>query len=231
MQAIYGPHDEQALVRELLGAGPGAGGGVFVDVGANDPVINSQTWHLERLGWTGVLIEPIPECAERLRKERKAQVFQGACGEGEGVMQLHVAGVYSSLLPTREGSVDGVVRVRVRRLDDVLQEAGFDHVDLVSIDVEGFELAVLRGFTLERWQPKLVLIEDHVGDLSKHRYLTSRGYRLVRRTGVNAWYVPRDSAFRVEGWGRWQLFRKYFLGLPLRKLRNALRRVRRATLR
>jgi FkbM family methyltransferase len=219
MGAIFHPRDEQALVQKYFEGVTG----IFVDVGANDPVLNSQTYHLERLGWSGILIEPIPACAARLRAERKAEVFEGACGAREEVMNLHMDGVYSSLVGAMAAPPDRTAQVRVRRLDDILHDAGFGHVDFVSIDVEGFELDVLRGFALEEWHPRLVLVEDHVASLSLHRHLAARGYRLVRRTGVNAWYVPNELSFPLDLYGRWQLFRKYILGLPIRKLRNALR--------
>ena len=48
---------EQELVREFFA---GVRDGFFVEVGANRPQQESQTWHLEQLGWTGVLIEPQP---------------------------------------------------------------------------------------------------------------------------------------------------------------------------
>ncbi|HMA55617.1 MAG TPA: hypothetical protein VKP52_02640 [Pseudolabrys sp.] len=53
--------------------------GYFVGVGANDPQERSQTWHLERQGWTGVLIEPQSDLAAKLRAMRKARVFAAAC--------------------------------------------------------------------------------------------------------------------------------------------------------
>jgi len=40
---------------------------------------------------------------------------------------------------------------------------------------------VLRGFDVFRWRPKLIMIEDHVSDLSKHRYSKNAGYRIIRR--------------------------------------------------
>jgi len=221
MRAIYPPADEPRLLQEFFGKNTG----VFVDIGANDPVINSQTYHLERLGWNGILIEPLPEYAQRLTRERKARVFQAACGARSGVMPIHVAGAHSSLLPP-DVPVQEVIEVSVRTLDSILEEAGIESIDFLSLDVEGFELEVLAGFTLDRWKPGLILIEDHVLDLAKHRTLAARGYRLVRRTGVNAWYIPRSRDFPLDLHGRWQLFRKYVVGLPFRKLRTALRRRR-----
>jgi hypothetical protein len=48
----------------------------------------------------------------------------------------------------------------------------------------------------------------------------------VRRTAQNAWYVPAAAPMRVDLFGRLQFIRKYFLGLPFRRVREALRRIR-----
>jgi hypothetical protein len=48
----------------------------------------------------------------------------------------------------------------------------------------------------------------------------------MRRTGLNGWYVPQDVAPSIGWLGRWQIFRKYYLGLPFRIFRDARRRLR-----
>ena len=119
------------------------------------------------------------------------------------------------------------IDVPVRALDDILVEAGAPaQFEFLSIDVEGHELEVLSGFNLARWRPRLILIEDHVANLDRHRLLTTRGYRLIRRCENNGWYVPRDAAVEVELRERWNIVRKYYLGLPFRIARNASRRLR-----
>ena len=63
----------------------------------------------------------------------------------------------------------------VRTLDEILTEARAPSpIDLLSVDVEGHELDVLRGFDFARWRPRLILLEDHVGNLDKHRFLSAR---------------------------------------------------------
>ncbi len=52
-------------------------------------------------------------------------------------------------------------------------------------DVKGAELAVLRGFSIERYRPRLIMIEDDVESRAKHNYLKAHGYKLVRRTALN----------------------------------------------
>src|SRR5207253_9282795 len=112
---------------------------------------------------------------------------------------------------------DYVVMVPARILDDILQEAEAPvPIDLLSIDVEGHELEVLRGFDLHRWKPRLMMIEDHVADLSKHYMLIANGYRLIRRVGNNGWYVPPDTAVDMRLRDRCETVRTYSLALPSR---------------
>lgn len=223
------PEREKQLVREYFGDRKG----FFVEVGANDPRQGSQSWHLEQAGWRGVLVEPQPDLAAILRAARSAKVFAVACSSPQNAgrnLPLHVAGPMSSL--DRERMAPGAlpektIEVPVRTLDEILTEAGAPTpLDLLSIDVEGHELEVLGGFDFMRWRPNLILIEDHVSDLSRHRFLTQAGYRLVRRTDNNGWYVPQGAG-RGFGWrDRWQVLRKYYLALPFRVARNFSRRLR-----
>ena len=222
---------EQKLVREFFG---GAQSGFFVEVGANRPQQESQTWHLEQLGWTGVLIEPQPDLADDLWRVRSAKVFAVACsspGNAGRRMGLHLAGALSSLDRDRMApgvEPERVIEVPVRTLDDILIEARAPaRFELLSIDVEGHELEVLSGFDFARWRPRLILLEDHVGNLKKHRFLQGVGYRLIRRFENNGWYVPRDATIGVTPRERWNIVRKYYLGLPFRIARNASRGLRR----
>ena len=209
--------------------------GYFVEVGANDPRERSQTWHLEQAGWTGILIEPQPDLAAKLRAHRKAKIFEVACSSPENAgrqLPLHVAGPLSTL--DRKHMAPGatperVITVPIRTLDSILVEAGSPaKFDFLSIDVEGHEIEVLRGFDIARWRPRLILLEDHVADLSRHRYLTAAGYRIIRRYENNGWYVPRESAVMREWSDRWEILRKYYLALPFRVLRNLSRRLRKS---
>jgi hypothetical protein len=117
------------------------------------------------------------------------------------------------------------ITVRARTLDDILVEAGAPSpVDFISIDVEGCEIEVLDGLDLNRWCPRLLVVEDLVMNLRLHRYLCARGYRWFRRVALNGWYVPATHAGAISVLGHWQFFRKYYLGLPFRNLREIKRR-------
>jgi FkbM family methyltransferase len=224
---------ETDLVGEFLGPAPG----FFVDVGANDPKHGSQSWHLEQRGWNGILIEPQPHLAERLRQQRKAKVYEVACSAPANAgkcMSLYCSGMISSLdkdwsaLPRHaQAKVECAIEVTIRTLDQVLTDAKAPTpIDFISIDVEGHTDEVLDGFDLTRWRPRLILLEDHVITTRVHRRMLSADYRWMRRTGLNGWYVPAEAAQRISLIGRLQFFRKYVLGVPLRRLREQRRRPR-----
>jgi FkbM family methyltransferase len=228
-RAIFADTAEEKLKEEFFGTQPG----YFVDVGANDPKAISQSWHLEQMGWSGVLIEPQPALAQKLREQRSAKVFACACSSPTNagkMLSLHVAGIHSSLNPdffVAGMQKENVIEVPVRTLDDILEEAKAPTpIDLLSIDVENHEIQVLQGVTLTRWRPRLILIEDLALNLRIHRALTARGYKWVRRSGLNSWYVPADSSMAVSPFGRWQFVRKHYLGVPFRHLREFKRKQR-----
>lgn len=213
---------EKLLVWEHFGF---ADAGVFVEVGAFHPKYLSQTWLLEKVGWKGILVEPLPAHCELLRRERpNSRVCQAAVGSpsGTGAADFHVHSGHSTLAPNvreKQTAYETVVSVNVTTLDAILEAERPGRVDFVSIDTEGTELDVLAGFDLGKHRPSLVLVEDSVYTLDLHRHFRRSGYKLIRRTGINNWYVPEKRAVRVPLWGRWKLFRKMRLGLPLRAWR------------
>jgi FkbM family methyltransferase len=222
-RSVYRDQSEAALLQAFLPEPAG----VFVEVGANDPIAGSQTYALEQRGWRGLLVEPLGECAAQLRAKRTAHVCEAAAGAPQDagrMLPLLVAGALSTLSSRIKAKVtpSETRLVPIRTLDDMLAEASVEHIDFLSIDVEGAEINVLKGFSLERRRPRLILIEDDVHHLDKHRYLTAQGYKLVRRTNLNNWYVPNGTAFPVSLRGRWQFFRKMRLGTPLRRWRYRL---------
>ena len=229
MRTVFPEAAEDELKAAFFGVQPG----FFVDIGANDPRQGSQSFALEQAGWRGVLVEPQPDLAEKLSRDRKARVFAAACSSPQNAgktLPLYLAGMLSSLdsqLATTGLRPQGSVEVPVRTLDDILTEAGAPSpIDFLSIDIEGHEVEAFAGFDFARWRPRLILMEDHVTSLAKHRLLVRVGYRLIRRTGLNGWYVPAEAAPKLGLLGWWSLVRKYYLALPLRALRESKRRLR-----
>ena len=210
--------------------------GFYVDIGANDGVSGSNSLLLEENGWHGLLIEANPQLIPKILKSRPNAVvvhsaivspldvgfidFYQVKGEPTHLDGLSTTS-YSQLFEDRIKGYGGeinLIKVPATSLDEILEShnvpTGFD---LLSIDVEGGELNVLKGFSIERFAPKLILIEyNSIGcDTSVRDHLASYGYLRVHRTGVNDWYVTKCNSSR---------FLKQKIILSLRLLKWSLQR-------
>lgn len=180
--------------------------GTCVEVGANDGITDSMTYHFELMGWTCLLVEPIPELFGKIRDNRRCVALNCAASSSEGQATLFVAVAatgMSSIDPGRRhrkavgraGARLEPVVVPTRTLDSILADAAISVIDFVSIDVEGHELEVLKGFSIGKYRPRIVLVEDNSGgtDDTVPDYMDARGYAIFRRTGVNDWYARQDD--------------------------------------
>lgn len=176
--------------------------GFYVDVGAYDGVGFSNTYFFEAIGWRGVLIEAAPELYARCAAARPhSTVVHAAAGSRNGTAPFTIVdgagGVdtLSSSMPdheriAREGGQSRVVDVPLRTLDDILADV-HEPIDFVSIDVEGSELDVLQGFDLDRFRPRILVIEENSADAGVRirEHLAGRGYAPAFQVEQNVFYT------------------------------------------
>lgn len=80
--------------------------------------------------------------------------------------------------------------VEVRTLDYCIENHYNHHkIDFVSIDTEGTELDVIKGFSLDKWKPKLLIIENNFQEPDIEIYLSLFGYKKDNEIGVNEYYL------------------------------------------
>ena len=227
---------EKALVRQYF---DNKRNGIFLDIGANDPIApESQSWHLEdKLDWSGVLVEPNPLFIDKCKKYRPNSISFNCAIVGDETEDQVV--LYIPLLDGKEMDVHAGIGKNIddfnykkhreisvpgRTLNSILQETGIENVDLLSIDVEGAELDVLLGFDIMKYPPKLILLEDKHLYLTKHKYLKKHGYRLVKRTGFNFWYVPKDAKRPYQSKAeKIKILKRMYLSRWLKKITYSLR--------
>jgi FkbM family methyltransferase len=194
---------DRALERHLPAKG------VFVEAGAHDGYVQSNTYYLERVkGWSGVLVEPIPELYARCIKERRrSKVFNCALVApdfNQPTIRMRYGDLFS-LVPGAQGSSIAdehhlrasavetyAVDVPARTITSVLDEANVSHVDFLSLDVEGYEPEVLSGLDLERYAPTYLLVEILEATRTRRRIDQILGphYEAVEAP------TPRDMLYR-----------------------------------
>jgi FkbM family methyltransferase len=134
-------------------------GGVFIEAGANDGISQSNTWYFETYrGWSGLLIEPIPELAQMAIRFRKSPVANVAlCGRNEDGSLIYLS--VNDLMTKVADAEKGNIKVKARALSNLLDDYKITKIDLFSLDVEGFEINVLDGLNLDRHAPNFILVE------------------------------------------------------------------------
>jgi FkbM family methyltransferase len=210
-RAREGPHaqfGEDRILERIFG---NQDHGYCVEVGAYDGLTGSATFLFERKGWQCLLVEPVPELADQIRRNRRCLVANCAASAEEGEAVFYVADRVQQmstleLTSAQEewivslGGAPRAIKIPTRTLDSLLDEAGFARVDFITIDVEGHEMDVLRGFTLELHRPRVVILEENVvtsnSDIERH--MAEHRYLNFKRTGVNDWYAHESDAELVR---------------------------------
>ena len=181
-------------------------GGFFIDIGAADPVQSSNTVMLERsFGWTGICAEPNPVFHDALRAQRRCAVDERCVWTTTGdIKSFHFsqANTLSTLsefvscdhhadarAQGRVGSVETV------SLNDLLLAHGAPpHVDFLSMDTEGSELAILNAFNFESTTFGFISIEHNYAPnrAAIHDLLVRKGYMRIwtRLSAWDDWYIP-----------------------------------------
>ena len=183
-------------------------GGFFVEIGGFDGFLGSPTYYLEKIrGWRGILVEPIPDHFRTCQANRKSStVIQSACVSfdyKEESVDL-VIGSHS----TRVRSISNATSDRNKWLKEFSEKLPEDtrffkaralplqvlldeyftvrlivDIDLLVLDVEGFELQVLRGLDFKKYRPRNILVECQTSDVYNEvcEYLTVHKYEMSRK--------------------------------------------------
>lgn len=171
----FSQHADDYIAWQLLNK---PSSGLVVEVGAFDGVHLSNSYSLELRGWRSLCIEPNPDIFQHLKGNRRKSVNVNCAVVGDASIQeveffVEKIGVLSGIefdehdvkerYDRRGLTYESPSRVRVaaKTLDQIFDENGMgpNDVDLLSIDVEGYELEVLKGFDIERFRPKLLVVE------------------------------------------------------------------------
>jgi FkbM family methyltransferase len=190
----------------ILGCFPAGYAGSYLDVGCNDPVAGSNTYALYERGWTGMGVDPLGEAlATGWAQRRPGDLFLGvgvADRPGEAAFWRCVESTVSSMDEREAALREAAGWGHERRVVRVVTVRGivatfprFRELDVLSVDVEGFERKVLQGCPWdEGWRPRVVVVEacrpctETPSHADWEDILLGVDYRCTWQGGVNRLY-------------------------------------------
>ena len=143
--------------------------GFYVDVGAQHPIKNNNTYLLHKKGWEGVNIDLDQKninlfnvsrkndcniCAAISSLEKDANLYYYHEGSPINTLSKEIADRQKAIIKETR-------TIRTKTLTSILENSKFKNkvIDFLSIDVEGVELEVLQGLNLNIYKPKIIVVE------------------------------------------------------------------------
>jgi FkbM family methyltransferase len=201
---FYGQFDTDRYISEYF---PLNYKGTCVDIGMGEPINGSNTYWFENRGWKCLCVEP------NLKYVRQAQgirlnVEHLACGAvdvddqpftiinliGDNESAISSLKIDDRLVQDHRHLINYALSktINVRKLDTILaMHPEITQIDFISIDTENTELDVLKGWDINRWAPKLMVIENNYDEPFISAYLADFGYVRDKRIKVNDFYIKQ----------------------------------------
>lgn len=163
--------------------------GFYIECGANDGVNQSNTWYFEKtLGWKGLLIEPVEEVFDELKKNRSKRNFffkralRPFSYKNKNVF-LKINPKDSLSTRSTTDDIDSRVQIKVQssNLNFLLDKIKAPKIiDFFSLDVEGDEFQVLKGINFKKYTFSYILVESY--ELKKLKnFFNNYNYKYVKK--------------------------------------------------
>jgi FkbM family methyltransferase len=186
-KSSYAQHGEDELIDLLL---PGRVSS-FIDIGANDGVLFSNSYKFAKSGAVGLCIEPSSSTYRKLCLNHlfnfKVKCIHGAVSSKSGHLFLKEDGYEETLSSVDTKKSEKSFKVKSYTLDILLEKYPFfKNVDLLSVDVEGHEKEVFQGLTDTNFYSKIIIIESDKSETHDLLSLTSlNDYEPIFTNGIN----------------------------------------------
>jgi FkbM family methyltransferase len=186
------------LGQELVAAVVSGDTGFFVEFGAADGLLGSNTFKLEtKFNWKGILAEPLTNWHDQLQRNRSCIIDTRAVWHRSNLsLTFEAQGLESKghLAPRHRDSVTTVT------LSDLLREhKAPKHINFLSIDTEGSEFTILENFDFNLYSFDFICIEHNYSEYTKKidDLMNSAGYTKILEgfSDFDHWYVPTASRF------------------------------------
>ncbi len=179
--------------------------GIYIDVGCQHPIKNNNTYLLYKKGWEGINVDLDKDNIDLFNASRsKDNNFNKALSSDVNDVDLYfyhkkspINTINKRTSEFQKAKVSSIKKIKTDTLDNIILNTKYKNssFDLLSIDVEGHELEVLKGFNLFKFSPNVIVVEyldlnvskleiknlsiEDILDTEIYKYLISKNYILV----------------------------------------------------
>ncbi len=166
--------------------------GFYIDVGCYHPLHRNNTFLLHKNGWSGINIDIHQFSIDLFNYLRPDDVnLNCVISNKNEVTEMFYQKELSQISTIEKQQAKIAFQGNIKKskiqsltLDALLEKINFTDkkLDLLDIDVEGADLRVLKGFTVEKFKPELICVEIHEKEIKNseiYKYLSNFSYELV----------------------------------------------------
>ena len=142
--------------------------GTYVDVGAQHPISNNNTYLLFKRGWNGINIDLDRKNIDLFNLSRPNDInLNYAISDKEGETDFYfyhesspINTLNKKVKEYQKAKISEIKKINTFTLNNVFKKINFDKdIDYLNIDVEGYEDKVLSGFDINKYKPSVVSVE------------------------------------------------------------------------
>ena len=192
--------------------------GFYIDVGCQHPIKNNNTYLLFKKGWKGVNIDLDNVNIDLFNffRPNDINVNSAVSNNVEKVKLFYyhqksaINTLDEKISLKQKAKIKKKIDIQTNTLENILDNYSINKIDLLTIDVEGFELKVLKGLNFDKYKPCVIIVEfldleankweipynnlDNVLKSEIYSFLINKNYKLVN--WVNGDLVFIQKSFR-----------------------------------
>lgn len=205
IKIYYSQFGEDVVLKELIKKKKN---GFYVDVGCYHPKKFSNTYYLRSLGWKGINID-MEENKIFMFKVARPNDYNVVAAVSDTIENVYINKVRNHSLVTKidkqlsSTSLGQNFSIKTQKLTDIIERSPFYsiEIDVLSIDCEGHDFNVIKSLDIDRYKPKILIIEDHSNNIELiikgelYNYLVSKEYILKSWCVMSLIFVRKNSEF------------------------------------
>ena len=193
--------------------------GFYIDVGCQHPIKNNNTYLLFKKGWTGINIDLDNVNIDLFNffRPKDNNINSAISNKVEKVKLFYyhqkspINTLDEKISLKQQAKIEKKIDIQTNTLENILDNYSIKTIDLLTIDVEGFELKVLNGLNFDKYKPSVIIVEfldleankweipynnlDNVLKSEIYSFLINKNYKLVNWVNGDLVFIQKNYSY------------------------------------